>query len=70
MPTTICLQFSSGLRFRHEEFLRPNDSIAGRGIFARLLLGCQQMLQVNQRLLAPLDETLPWLVEIYDDSKY
>ena len=28
------------------------------------------MLQVNQRLLAPPDETLPRLVEIYDDGKY
>ena len=37
---------------------------------SQLLLGFQQlMLQVNQRLLAPLDETLPGLVEIYDDGK-
>jgi len=49
----------------HDKRNRPAVSIS------QLLLGFQQLtLQVNQRLLANLDETLPGLVEIYDDGKY
>ena len=36
---------------------------------SQLLLGFQPLMLLNQRLLAPLDEILPGLVEIYDDGK-